>query len=217
MTDAAFGVVKDLVGRGPVFADADAELIRSIYKALFDEAPVTVESIASHAGRSPDEVDHVLGECNVVYEGEEVIGFGGLSREPTPHVFVVGQLRRYTWCAWDPLFIARILDVEARVETVCPQTGTPITLSVSPEGIGEMQPASAVLSMRIPDESCRSDIVGNFCNAVHLFVSRDAARRWIGERTDVIVLTAEDGFDLGTVIVDQRTGRASPGSGETSS
>lgn len=53
------------------------------------------------------------------------------------------------------------------------------------------RPASAVLSMRVPDESSRSDVTGNFCNVVHLFATRDAAERWIGARKDIIILSPE--------------------------
>lgn len=49
----------------------------------------------------------------------------------------------FTWCAWDPLFLAPMLGTDARAEGSCPLSGRPVTFSVGPGGVADLGPPGA--------------------------------------------------------------------------
>jgi alkylmercury lyase len=124
---------------------------------------------------------------------------------PTPHRFEVGGHMLYTWCALDTLMYPVILKLPARVASPCPVTGEPILLSVTPEGIGQLSPPGAVASLVIPQqaEACR-DVRGAFCNQVHFFSSREMASTWLEQRPTALLLSTDEAFHLGQMVVRYR-------------
>ena len=85
-----------------------------------------------------------------------------------------------------------------QVSSVCPQTGEPIELVVSPSSVEQVQPDSTVLSMLLPDvEACRQDVVSNFCHFVYFFKDRQAALKWTATHPGTQVITIDQGLELG--------------------
>jgi alkylmercury lyase len=209
MTEHDLTAVAKAIATNPTFDGADQDLVLALYIALADGERVSVASMARRLGRSVDSVRETIERCNVQFDADEIVGFGGLSRLPTPHAFHVRDRRLYTWCAWDPLFIAPILGDDASVESTCPVTGDQIRLVVGPDGPRDVSPPNAVLSMRVPDERATSHIVSNFCSFVLLFASAVAAKTWTAERPGTFVISIDDAFDLGRMLVFQRAGRNS--------
>jgi alkylmercury lyase len=210
MTHAHVEEFARLLAANPAFESRDMEVIAAVYDALADGEPVTIDQLTGKVGRSTEDVTEAVGRANVHFDDERIVAFGGLSLAETAHVFEVRGNRLYTWCAWDPLFIAPILGEDARVQTSCPVTGQAITLVVGPSGVREVSPPTAVLSLRVPDESCRADVVTNFCSMVHLFASRAAADDWLRERAAMFIVDLQEAFELGRALVEQRGSRPAP-------
>jgi alkylmercury lyase len=211
MTASRIDQVREAIATNPTFDGGDRDLVLRVYNALADGEEITQATLAQGLGRPEEDVQATLARCNLEYDGEQIVGFGGLSRLPTAHKFHVRGSTLYTWCAWDPLFIAPILGEDARVESVCPDTGQVVTMVVAPTGVREIDPRSAVLSMRIPDESCTADVQANFCSVVNLFASVDAAERWRTEHTGTFIITVDEAFELGRLLVQQRAGQGETG------
>ena len=80
-----------------------------------------------------------------------VVSFLGLSLTETPHRLELDDATLYAWCAWDALFLPRLIDRTARVRSACRQTGETISLTVSSQAVEELSPASAHVSMLVPE------------------------------------------------------------------
>jgi alkylmercury lyase len=115
------------------------------------------------------------------------------------HFHAEGGKPIYAWCALDPFLIVPVIGRSARVESTDPITGEPITMTVTPEGVEDVSPASAVVTFLTPDNTkpFDQDVIQSFCNYVLNFASRESAERWASERDGIAVLPVHDAFQVG--------------------
>jgi len=156
---------------------------------------MTVEQVA--------EVLASLADLEVDQSGN-VVGWG-LTFIPTPHRFRVDGHTFYTWCALDALTYPALLRLTAGVESSCPVSGSPVTLSVTPTGVHDLTPPSAVVSVVIPEQGsgCDGDR-GSFCNQSLFFRSRRDALVWQASSPRVQLLSVADASQVGRLIVRYR-------------
>jgi len=156
--------------------DHDA-FCRELVRLLACGHPVTRERLATVLQMTAEQVAEVLASLAdlEVDPSGNVVGWG-LTFIPTPHRFRVNGRTFYTWCALDALTYPALLRLTAGVESSCPVSGTPVTLSVMPTGVHDLIPASAVVSVVIPGQgnTCNGDR-DSFCNQ-SLFSARDEMR-----------------------------------------
>ena len=162
-----------------------------------------------------ERVDQIIGDLGIAREGANrflrevaerdadgnVVGIMGLSLNDTPHRFYVNGTRMSTWCAEDTLFLPAVLDQTATVESKSPVTRERVRLTVSPQGVEEVDPPGAVLSWVIvdPDDANMSSVEaiwGTFCHHVFFFASREEAERWAAGRDDIEILSVEEAYEL---------------------
>jgi len=134
----------------------------------------------------------------VFYDDDgRIVGYWGLALTEMAHRFIVNGQTLYTWCAWDSLFIPQILGKPARVESTCPVTGDKIRLTVAPDGVKELDPASAVMSFVRPEAGqIRENVILNFCHFVHFFSSAEAGSQWILEHKGNFILSIDEAYYL---------------------
>jgi alkylmercury lyase len=175
------------------------ELLVALLRELARGHPVRQESLAATLGCSAGRVAAILAsEPSTEYDGDgSVIGYGITLRE-TAHAFEVSGQRLYTWCALDALMFPILIGKTARVLSHCPATRLPVSLTVSPGGVRDVEPASAVLSL--PPLQTARDIRSSFCCHVHFYASASAADRSISATPGTELLSIEDAFCLGRVI-----------------
>lgn len=168
------------------------------YRLLARGRAVEPRQIGAFAGVSLARVETVLADWGGTRRDDQgrVVAFGGLELEPTSHALTVGGTRLFTWCAWDTLFIPLILGAEAGVESRTPD-GHTVSLTVGSEGVRDVRPETAVLSLVQPPEAGSSEIRDRFCRHVLLFRDEEAGRRWVGSREDVTLVSVEEGARLG--------------------
>src|SRR5205085_7506414 len=124
---------------------------------------------------------------------------------PTPHRFQVNGLTLYTWCALDALTYPALLKQRAHVESACPITGRQVALSITPTGIEDLAPASAVVSLVIPASTAACDCDrAAFCNQGHFFSSREAASAWQAPHQNALILSVQDAYQLGLMLAQYR-------------
>ena len=161
-------------------ADAGTRrILLRLYGLLAEGAPVTLAALAARAEVSEEAarraVAGVPGTGIARDAAGRIVGFGGLTLEPTRHSLSVGGRRLYTWCAFDTLFAPQLLGTAVDIASTCPATGKEIRLRATPEGVEEIAPAEAVLSFVTPDlAACNADIRGAFCCHVAFYASREA-------------------------------------------
>ncbi len=190
------------VWRGMVFSDAALKLL-----ALGD--PVSAERVAEVAGLALVDVQETF--AKIKEQGGELDGDGNLvglalTLNRTPHRFTVNGRILYTWCALDAVFMPGLLQETAVVESSCPTTGAPIRLRISPDGIEEVVPETAVLSIAVPGLSCRcagdaeekakTGPTSDGCSQMHFFASRTAGERWISSHPNTIIFTPDEAYRL---------------------
>ncbi len=170
-----------------------------LYRLLAKGEPVSAHRLASAVHLATKEIEDYLDRDLGVFRDDEkrIIGFWGLSLSKTRHRFEVDGRTLYTWCAWDTLFIPEILQKTARVESACPVTGETIRLTVAPNGIEQVEPVGAVMSVVLPERAkMEENVVRHFCHYVYFFASQKAASRWVSENKGTFFVSMDDAFAL---------------------
>jgi alkylmercury lyase len=67
---------------------------------------------------------------------------------------------------------------------------------VTPTGLRDVRPATAVVSMLLPRGPFSHDVVEMFCHFVHFFASEETGRRWIEEHPGAFLLSAAQAFEV---------------------
>ena len=172
-------------------------------------SPEQVEQIASALDLPQQTAREVLHKmCERDRDGN-VVGIAGLSQNKHPHRFTVNGTRLSTWCAWDSLFLPVMLQQTAEVSSLCPATGEVIRLTITPEGVTSYQPASAAISIVIPQPTRNGlesveEIWMTFCHHIHYFSSPQAAQEWFAARgQEIAILTIEEAFELGRLTLSE--------------
>jgi len=182
----------------PRLTASEQRLAIAVYRGLAEGEPVETAQLASVTGLPVETVADTLRSWPGVFydSGGRVIGFWGLALPKMPHRFDVDGRTLYTWCAWDPLFIAPVLDRTATVTTRCPVTRETITLSAAPEGPRDVSPSEAVMSFLRPDDPWADDVIERFCHFILLFSSEDAGRQWVARHPGTFLLSLDEAFEL---------------------
>ncbi len=179
-----------------------------LLRLLAEGRPVSAEQLVTTADFCGDDLTAALRQLpSIEFDPEgNVVGLG-LTLTPTPHRFQVGGHQLFTWCALDTLFIPAVIGRTARVESPCPVTGVNVQLTVTPEGVENIDPIAAVVSIVVPDESAACcDVRGAFCNHVHFFSSSEAASTWRTEYQEAIILPVHDAYQLGQMFAEHLLG-----------
>jgi alkylmercury lyase len=178
----------------------------AIYELLATGRPAHPDEIAERSGVSVLEVEAYLGAWPATFLDAQgaVTGFFGLASHPSySHRFdVEGVGTAWTWCTYDPLFITRVLGVTAVVTSRCPISGTAIRLTVTPEGVRDIKPSTAVMSMLSPDQASVENIITSLCQYILLFATPDDAHYWTSENPGTFVVSIDDGFEIARRMTD---------------
>ncbi len=209
LADAIAGAVVDL-------NEQERRIAVALYELLAQGDPVTPAALAARSSAPEAVVTGTLEAWPGVFRDDEarVVGFWGLAIPEMAHRFHAdGGKPIYAWCALDPFLIVPVIDRPARVESTDPITGEPITMTVTPEGVEDVSPASAVVSFLTPEETkpFDQDVIQNFCNYVLNFASHESAERWASERDGIVLLPVHDAFQVGLRAWRQLRGGAAGG------
>lgn len=182
---------------------------RAVYEALLAGRPVPVEAIAERVGpevADGADVAAMLATWPAVFRDPDgaVTGFLGLSIDDAfPHRFEVeGRGVAWTWCTFDPLFVARVLGATALVDTRCPVTGTDIRVVVTPGGVREAVPSTTAMSLLPPDPSDFDHIITTLCHFIWFFATPEAARSWTDEHPGTFVASLDEGHHVARRMTD---------------
>jgi alkylmercury lyase len=123
----------------------------------------------------------------------------GLTLHQTPHQMLLGERTFYGWCAPDVLVFPVVLGCTARIVSTCPVTGTSIQLTVTPNHIEDLSPASAAVSIvkdggMLGQLKAAGCIRQRGCDHQFFFTSQQVVAPWVSEHADFIVLPVEEAF-----------------------
>jgi alkylmercury lyase len=147
------------------------------------------QDLATHLARVPDtEFD----------EQGNIVGWG-ITLLPTPHQFLLPERRLFTWCAFDTVLFPPMLQVKARVQSVCSETGDSITFAATPEGIEDLTPHTSVLTLVLPEQRCDC-VRETFCLQSLFFQSEQAVSTFLTSHPAAIVLSIEEAARVGRAV-----------------
>jgi len=179
----------------PLGAD-EQRIARSLYRLLASGKAVECNSVSRQSGVAMERVVAVIGGWPGVFMNGDgaITGFWGLAIEPvSTHHFIVDGKTLYAWCAWDTLFMPAHIGKTCEVHASCKQTGEPIVLRVSPEGIEYVSPGTVHLSFVLPEKGAiDKGVVSGFCHFIHFFRDRPAADAWIKGKAGCFVLDLDE-------------------------
>lgn len=176
-------------------------LWRPLLQLLARGEPVTAGQLARATGRTQDQVREALAaNPDTEYDEHGRVTGSGLTLNPTPHRFEAGGKQLYTWCALDTLVFPAVLGLTARVTSPCHATGAPVRLTVEPDKVTSVEPATAVVSIVTPDAP--ASIRTAFCNQVHFFATPGAATDWLAEHPGATVMPVAGAHQLGRPLTE---------------
>jgi alkylmercury lyase len=201
-----------VVDASPPLDSEDRRIMIATYRLLARGEPVSEPQIAGQTGLATERVEASLRQWPLVLrdDRDRVIGFWGMHAhrvDPT-HAMTHDENTVFGWCAIDTLFIPEIIDRDVQVESTDPTTGTTIRLTVTREGVVDLDPPEAVVSFLLPENGERfvEDAIARFCHQIYFFDSPRSAEEWIGSRPGRYFMPVEEAFELGKRINRLRLG-----------
>ena len=187
-----------LAAAAPTLDPSDQRTALALYRLLLTGKPVSPPDLAAEVGVDLSDVEAALRRWPGVFRDRKgrIVGFWGLAVRGMPHKMSTSAGNITTWCALDPLIIAPLVTERARVESSDPISGERISLTVTPDGVTDVEPPSTLMSMLSPVGAFDHDIVQSFCHVVHFFTSEDAGQRWVAEHPGTFLLTIDEAFGV---------------------
>ncbi|HSH58137.1 MAG TPA: organomercurial lyase MerB, partial [Acidimicrobiales bacterium] len=166
---------------------------RPLIQLLSTGEPVSVEQLADATSGTSEEFVRMLQQApSIEFDAQGNIVGAGLTLRPTPHRFEVDGRTLYTWCALDALMFPALLGRTVHVSSPTPGIGTPVRVTVTPEGVASTDPPTAVVS--IVKTMTNPDIRQAFCNYVHFFSATDTAEAWLDQHPGALLLSVPEAF-----------------------
>ena len=189
----------------PRMDEQDRALAVAVYRRLALGHPVTEADLATDTGQSLDRIRDSLAAWPGVYrdDRQHVIGFWGLTvADMPPHRYRIRDVQLSTWCAWDTLFITRILGATAHVQSLDAHTAEPVILTVAADGTISSAPPEMLLSFLDPAGRFDADIITSFCHYIHFFANRQHGKRWTDQHPGTFLLSLDEAATLGQNFAD---------------
>ncbi|MFQ5433312.1 MAG: organomercurial lyase [Anaerolineae bacterium] len=185
----------------------NVDLQIGLLQLLANGRPVSAAEAVAQTGFPTDEIRTLfekLAEHGAEFDTEGRLTGIALSLNPTPHRFRVNGQQLYAWCALDTIFLPGFLGETAVVESTDPVNNAPIRLTITPNGVTEYSPETAVLSITVPGVSCRTDEScgpdtgpqSEACSQMHFFSTHETAVAWLKNRPGIAILTVEEAWQL---------------------
>ena len=190
-----------IVGAMPRLDATEQRIAIATYRLLAEGEPVSTAAIAMATNQSEGRVEKALNSWPGVYRDDEgrVVGFWGLTtgRLDPEYRFLIDGKTSYAWCALDTLFIPALLGKTVSVEATDPVTGERVSLVVDQNGVRDVKPSGAAVSMVIPDGPFGYDVIESFCHKVLFFASEKSGTTWTAQHDGTTLLSVQEAFELG--------------------
>lgn len=180
--------------------ELDLRLTVKTMQALAEGRPIPLDQLAEVWGMPVEQVRTVLAQAvsagrAEIDEHENLVG-AVLTLNPTEHQLSIDGQQLYAWCAFDALFAPGVTGKVTRISSSDPVSGAPISAIVTPEGVEQVQPQGAVITVVGTDSDLRGGPRSPRCLQMLFFASRDSAQQWLDGHNDVAILTLNEAFDL---------------------
>lgn len=189
----------------PAFSPELQRVGLSLLNELLGGEPVSAARLAAVLNVKQEEAERYLNETSLnpfvhPANAAPVEAFWGVTTFPTPHQFTVNGRTLWTSCAVDALFLPELLDVTAQIESKDPESGDPVSLTVSPKAVEIVDPEDVMVSMSSPeawDSTSALHLMLTACHTTHFFASPETGTRWVSSHPNTALLTLDDAVEYG--------------------
>ena len=206
-TEDLRGMAKRVLRLAHPLTTVEQRFLREGQRALVNGEPLTIDELGRLAAVLPLEVPKLLGQLPGFAQFDtvgRVVGLLGLSLQCSATRFDAAGRIVSTWCAWDSLFIPRVIGMRARIASHCPITKKLIQLVVGPDGVISTSSTDVRVSFLLDSETDNgSGVVGACCRHIHYLGSRQAADLWISDHPEGFALTVDEAWEVGRLFVDE--------------
>jgi alkylmercury lyase len=177
-------------------------LCHALIRLLADGQPLSLDELAQATGLDLRQLTEKLARMDLDYDDAGRVIGAGLSLCPTPHQFAINGHALFTWCALDALMYPSLLGQTVQVVSPCRATGRPVQVTVTANGLTDVDPPEAVVSLVFAERGQPPRQA--FCGEIHFFSSAGAAQAWLYERPKARVVPVATAYELGKLLVAQR-------------
>ena len=128
-----------------------SRLLVQIMKEVAKSKPVVqrrVDIIVRKLRAPKSEAERFLRQRAERDDADNIIGILGLSQDNKwAHHLNVNGVELHTWCAWDQLFLAQVLNQTVHGESTCPVSQKQINIIIGPDKVESCNPGKAVVSI----------------------------------------------------------------------
>ena len=187
-----------LAAATPSLDEDGQRLAAAVLRLLSAGEPASIPAAAAAAGMPASQAEAALRSWPAVFwdDHDQITGFWGLALATMPHRIRHAGTDLGAWCAWDPLFLARVTG-DLDIATTDPVTGEVITYRIARDGTitGASHP-DAVLSFLRPGQPWDDDVITTFCHYVLHFTGPATAQRWTAAHPGTFVISPGDAGEL---------------------
>lgn len=193
-------LVTDSIQLFPALGVLEQRLSLTLYRLLAQGFPVPRGMLAEKTGVPISTVSQILDGWPGVFSDPQgnIVGYWGLALPDSykgPHSFTIGGRTLSAWCAWDTLFLPQLLGQVARVESISPDSGATVRLTVSPERLEQVEPAGAQMSFLLPNAAAvQKNVATAFCHFIHFFPSRQSGESWVRQQPATFLLSIDEAY-----------------------
>ena len=176
----------------------EQRLAAAALRLLSAGEPVSIPAAATAARLPASQAEAMLRSWPAVFRDDHgrVTGFWGLALAEMPHRIRHAGTDLGAWCAWDPLFLARVIG-DLDVATADPVTGQAITYRIGGDGtITAASHPHARLSFLRPGQPWDDDVTTTFCRYVRHFTGPATAQQWTAAHPGTFVISLNDAAEL---------------------
>jgi alkylmercury lyase-like protein len=187
-----------LAAAGPDLDEGEQRLATAVLRLLSAGAPVSPAAAAAVAGLPAAVAGQALRSWSGVFWDDQgqVTGFLGLALTGMPHRVHRAGTDLGAWCAYDPLFLARVVG-DLDIATADPVTGQAISYHIGRNGaISDASHPGSVLSFLRPGQPWGDDVIASFCHYVWHFTGPATAQRWTALHPGTFVISLDTAIEL---------------------
>ncbi|MEV7418342.1 organomercurial lyase [Streptomyces sp. NPDC089919] len=170
---------------------------------LLDQGALSPARAGALLGWPEDEVLARFHEMRFDLETDPVghiIGAGVSLDGSRPHSMELQGRTLHGWCAMDVLMFPVVFkETASRVGSRCAASGAPVTLTVTPDGVRDLSPATAVVTLA---PATGADIRQVFCDRVNFYATPELGRRAVDEDHDLAYCTVAEAWAIGKRLAD---------------
>ena len=183
--------IEHLAGR---WVRADTQVLKHAFPLLAEGRPVPVNRLGQAASATSVSVNRALDASRVARDDNgDIVEVFGVTLRPTLHRVELGQTALFTCCALVAHVLPRLFGRQLAVRSEDPVTGDIVRFAITPAGVSQVEPETAVASMIATD---KSDVQENaplhFCRHVHHFRSSKTANTFAAGNASRYVVTLSE-------------------------